>query len=78
MESEELEEQYEDEFEQLRQKSMRTSASFEDVEEDLSTGSGGVLSRFSPGQRLILAILLLLDIVVVGIVLLVIANVINL
>ena len=72
------EEEFEDEFEQLRQKSMRTSASYEAVEEEVSTGSSGLLGRFTPNQRLILAILLLADIIVVGLVLLVITNVISL
>lgn len=74
---EQSEPEYEDEFEQLRQKSMRTSASFEEVD-DLSPSSSGVLSQFNPTQRLILAGLLLVDIVVIGIVLLVITGVITL
>ena len=75
---EQFEDQFEDEFEQLRQKSMRTSASHEAVEEEISTRSTGVLSKFSPSQRLILAVLLLADIIVVGLVLLVMTNVIDL
>ncbi len=73
-----IEEQFEDEFEQLRQKSMRTSATHEAVEEDFQATSTGILSRFTPNQRLILAVLLLADIIVVGLVLLVITNVIDL
>lgn len=72
-----VEDQYDDEFEQLRQKSMRTSASFEDVD-DISGGSAGILGRFTPAQRLILAALLLVDIIVIGIVLLVITGVLDL
>ncbi|HZD11803.1 MAG TPA: hypothetical protein VE553_10715 [Candidatus Binatia bacterium] len=61
---------FEDEFDRLRQKTARTSAVYDemaledelDVEEDSS-----FLGRISAGQRLILLLLLLLDIVVIAV-----------
>jgi len=61
----------------LREKSTRTSAVYEDVD-DIPETSGGVLARFTPSQRLILAVLALVDVVVIAIVLLVITGVIDL
>ena len=62
----------EDEFESLRQKSARTSSIYDELEEGEETSSGGnFLSGFTPQQRLILAVLLLVDVIAVGIGLLV-------
>lgn len=55
----------------LRQRSERRSSAQGDVEAfDDNRGGGGFLSQFTAGQRLILAVLLLVDILVVGFVLL--------
>ena len=62
----------------LREKSTRTTAVYDEIDDDLPEENGGVLSRFNPSQRLILAVLLLVDIVVIAVVILVIAGVINL
>lgn len=61
----------------LREKSARTTAVYEDVD-DIPENEGGVLSRFTPTQRLILAVLALVDVVVIAIVLLVITGVMSL
>lgn len=53
-----------DEFEELRERSMRNSSVYEDLDVETSS-SGGFLSQFTPIQRLILAVLLLIDIIVV-------------
>jgi hypothetical protein len=64
-----------DEFDQLRRSSARSETMFNDLAtEETSTKSSGSsfsLSNFSPGQRLVLAILVVLDILVVGVALLV-------
>lgn len=65
-----------EDFEHLREKSVRSSSVYEDIDGfDESRGSG-ILSQFSPIQRLILALLVLLDIIVVGFVILSITNII--
>lgn len=61
----------EDEFDQLRQKSVRGESLDDDLdsddaffsEEESSGGSGFAWSSFSPSQRLILALLVLLNII---------------
>jgi len=61
---------FEDEFDRLRQKTARTSAVFDDMEmeEELEyDDERSFLSRISPGQRLVLLLILLLDIVVIAI-----------
>lgn len=60
---------FEDEFDRLRQKTTRTSAVYDDMEfEELEEEEGeGFFAQISPQQRLILALLLLLDIVVIAI-----------
>ncbi len=62
---------FEDEFDRLRQKTARTSAVFDDMEmeEELVEyeEERGFFARISPGQRLILLLLLLLDIVVIAV-----------
>ena len=69
----------EDEFEELRKKSVRTSAVYEELEEEesSSSGFGQILGSFSPAQRLVLALLLLLNICAVGFAFLLIAGVVN-
>ena len=61
----------------LREKSTRTTAVYEEVD-DIPESGGGILARFTPTQRLILAALALLDVVVIALVVLVIAGIINL
>jgi hypothetical protein len=68
---EEEEFDFEDEFDRLREKTVRTSAVYDEMEYEeveAEESSGGFISQFSPTQRLILALLLLLDIaaIVVG------------
>ncbi len=60
---------FEDEFDRLRQKTTRTSAVYDEMEfEELEEEGGeGFFAQISPQQRLILALLLLLDIIVVAI-----------
>lgn len=71
-----------DEFDQLRRTSARSETMFNDLSEDDfieerdSSGGGFSMSNFSPGQRLILAVLVILDILIVGFGLLVILGVI--
>ncbi len=65
----------------LREKTSRTSDVYDDLEEmddDVSRSGGGVLSRFSPVQRLILAVLALIDVVVIAVVILIVAGIIQL
>jgi hypothetical protein len=71
---------FEDEFDRLREKTARTSAvyddmEFEELEEEVAV-ERGFLGQFSPQQRFILAVLLLLDIVAIGVGVLVVFNVI--
>lgn len=76
---EEEEFDFEDEFDRLREKTVRTSAVYDEMEyEELEaeeTG-GGFIGQFSPQQRLVLALLLLLDIVAIAVGALVVFNVI--
>lgn len=61
---------FEDEFDRLRQKTARTSAVFDDMEmeEELEyEDERSFLARISPGQRLVLLLILLLDIVVIAV-----------
>lgn len=61
---------FEDEFDRLRQKTARTSAVFDDMEmeEELEyEEERSFLGRISPGQRLVLLLILLLDIVVIAV-----------
>lgn len=73
---------FEDEFDRLREKTARTSAVYDDMEfEDLEeevVEERGFFGQFSPAQRFILALLLLLDILAIGLGVLVVFNVINL
>ena len=52
-----------DEEDRLRQKSTRVSTSYNAIDEG---GSGSAWRSFSPAQRLILAVLVLLNILVIG------------
>lgn len=58
-----------DEFEELRQRSARASTAYEDMSLEEGSKKGGALSlsQFTPGQRLVLAILVLLNVIVGGI-----------
>ncbi|GAB4264573.1 MAG: hypothetical protein Kow0080_03770 [Candidatus Promineifilaceae bacterium] len=74
-----LEEDDDDEFARLRQKSARAGTVSDDMEmEEVTVGEGRFaafsLSNFTTGQRLILAFLLLLDILMIGFGLLVITG----
>ena len=62
-----------DELDSLREKSTRASSVYDDLEGDEETTSegGGFLSQFTGGQRLIVALLLLIDIVAFACVILV-------
>lgn len=61
-------------FDQLRRQSARTGAAYDDMDmddgeflaEEPAASSGFSLSNFTPGQRLILAVLVLLDILAIG------------
>lgn len=76
-----------DEFDQLRRRNVRTGSAFDDLEaEDAgrqtavssssATSSSFALGNFSPGQRLVLALLVLLDILAVGFGVMIVAGVI--
>jgi len=69
-----------DEFEELRQRSVRASTAYEDMsleEEGSSKGGALSLNQFTPGQRLVLAILVLLNVIVGGVALLALMGVIG-
>jgi hypothetical protein len=72
---------FEDEFDRLREKTARTSAVYDDMEfEDLEeevVEERSFLGQFSPAQRFILALLLLLDILAIGLGVLVVFNIIS-
>ncbi len=70
------EEEEEDDFDQLRRKSARTSATYEEMELDDESESGLSIRQLSPVQRLLLAILLLLNVVVIAVIALLLLNVI--
>lgn len=66
-----------DQFEQLRQKSARSGSMYDEMEADgaePSSGSSFAWSSFSSGQRLVLALLIVLDIVAIGFGVLVVAG----
>lgn len=54
-----------DELDRLREKSARTSSSFDEMEE---SGSGimGWFNRLTPVQKLIIAVLVLVDVIIIG------------
>ena len=60
-----------DSFDALREKSARASGVYDDMEfdvdDDASSSGGGFLNSLSPGQRLIVVLLVLVDVIVVGI-----------
>jgi hypothetical protein len=59
----------EDEFAELRQKSARSGSMYEDMdaeEAQSSDGSSFSWSNFSSGQRVVLALLIVLDILAIG------------
>lgn len=61
---------FEDEFDRLREKTARTSAVYDDMEledEFEDEQPQGFFSQITPGQRLILLVLLLVDIVVIAV-----------
>lgn len=69
---------FEDEFDRLREKTARTSAVYDEMEYEELEGEetgGGFVGQFSPQQRLVLALLLLLDIVAIVVGALIIFNV---
>jgi len=59
-----------DQFEQLRQKSARSGSMYDEMEADGAGQSGGgssfSWSSFSSGQRLVLALLIVIDIIAIG------------
>ncbi len=63
-----------DEFDELREKSMRGSALYDDVD-GVQESRGGLLAQFTPGQRLLLALLLLANVIVITLVLLSVAGI---
>ncbi len=63
-----------DELDQLREKSMRGSALYDDVD-GVDESQGGFLSAFAPGQRLMLALLVLANVIVITLVLLSVAGI---
>jgi len=69
-----------DQFEQLRRKSARSGSMYDDMESDgagqASSSSSFSWSSFSSGQRLVLALLIVLDILAIGFGLMVVANII--
>jgi hypothetical protein len=69
-----------DELDSLREKSTRASSVYDDLEgEELQeTSSGGLLSRYTGPQKLILAVLLLVDVVALALVILFWLGVVNL
>jgi len=70
-----------DEFDQLRRSSARSETMFNDLDEEQPEESGGgsgfSMSNFSPGQRLVLALLVVLDIIVIGICLVVVWGIVS-
>ncbi len=69
-----------DEFEELRQRSARAGTAYEEVDfaDDASSqGSAFSLNQFTPGQRMILAILVLLNVIVGGIAILALTGIIG-
>ncbi|NLF64813.1 MAG: hypothetical protein GX579_09445 [Chloroflexi bacterium] len=71
---------FEDEFDRLRAKTARTSAVYDDMEfEDLEeevVEERSFFGQFTPAQRFILALLLLLDILAIGLGVVVVFNII--
>jgi hypothetical protein len=69
----------EDEFDSLRKKSVRTSLVYEELEEEENgrPAIGEIINNFSPSQRLLLAVLLLLNVLALGFALLAMAGVIR-
>ena len=63
-----------DEFDALRERSARRAAAYEDVEFSYDDEEKGFLDQFTSGQKLILAVFLILDILIIGYVLLVMAG----
>ena len=68
-----------DDFDRLRQQSARASSAYDDLTLEEETGSSGgfSLSAFTPGQRLVLAVLVFLNVVVGAIALLAVTGVIG-
>lgn len=67
-----------DQFDQLRETSARSETLYNDINDDAINESGGgsgfSLSSFTPGQQLILAVLVVLNVLMIGFGLLVIAG----
>lgn len=71
-----------DQFDQLRETSARSETLYNEMDDDTfdeggSSGGGFSLSDFSPGQKLILAVLVVLNVLMLGFGLLVILGVIG-
>lgn len=71
-----------DQFDQLRETSARSETLYNEMDDDAlveggSSGSGFSLSNFSPGQRLVLAVLVVLNVLMLGFGLLVVLGVIG-
>jgi hypothetical protein len=62
-----------DELDSLREKSTRASSVYDDLEgeEQATSEDGGFLSRYTGPQKLILAVLLLVDVIALAFVILV-------
>ena len=63
-----------DEFDELRERSARRAAAYENVEFSYDEEPQGFFSRLTSGQKLILAVFLIIDIFLVGYVLMVLAG----
>ena len=59
-----------EELDSLREKSERASTVYDDLEGEETTSSGGFLGSYSPPQRLILALLLFLNVIMLACVIL--------
>lgn len=68
-----------DDFDRLRQQSARASSASGGMtlEEERSSGGGFSLNQFTPGQRMILAILVLLNVIVGGVAILALTGIIG-
>ena len=71
-----------DQFDQLRETSARSETLYDEMDDDAfgessSEGSGFSLSNFSSGQKLVLAVLVVLNVLMVGFALLVVLGVVG-
>ncbi|MCA9941709.1 MAG: hypothetical protein KC418_23880 [Anaerolineales bacterium] len=55
----------EDEFDRLRERTALASEMYEEMEEPATPRSGGFFSNLTPGQRLIISLLILLNVIII-------------